>query len=362
MNLDSLVSDIEALQETIRRDHTTIGSNETRTRNMLIDPLLRALGWADSAVVTQEYLVRYGPGAADYGVVDYALHAPYQRAYPIAFIEAKRMSEDLTDDHRNQAITYAFDKGGSVQYVGLTNGDRWELYEVTKDGPRTIFDLSIRDQSAFDCAHMLLRWFPMLTAPDGERRVEPSGSLTPAVHTTTLPDVPEILIEPAHTVDIPKVLAWFGVSLIFGGIVGYFVGFRAAQPVGGGFAAFGIVVAAIAVIAGSVLSRSLLRKGWRRISNGLFGPMSGDRRRNLTWVGVAVAGGGVIGGVLGYLIGLQTAQPILDMFAVLGVIVLYTLIAVTVIVVLIAMIKGRPPRRWRKRYSSGWGRRRTRRY
>lgn len=149
MNLDSLVSDIEALQETIRRDHTTIGSNETRTRNMLIDPLLRALGWADSAVVTQEYLVRYGSGAADYGVVDYALHAPYQRAHPIAFIEAKRMSEDLTDDHRNQAITYAFDKGDSVQYVGLTNGDRWELYEVSKDGPRTIFDFSIRDQSAF---------------------------------------------------------------------------------------------------------------------------------------------------------------------------------------------------------------------
>lgn len=203
---------------------------------------------------------------------------------------------------------------------------------------------------------MLLRWFPVLTAPDGERRVEPAGSLTPAVHgTTTLPHVPEILIGPARTVDIPKVLAWLGVFLIFGGIVGYVVGFRAAQPVGEGFATFGIIVAAIAVIAGAVLSRSFLRKGWRRILGTLplawlFGPMRGDRRRNLTWVGVAVVGGGVIGGVLGYLIGLQTAQPILDMFAVLGRIVLYTLIAVTVIVVLFAIVKDRPLGRRTRRY------------
>ena len=282
------------------------------------------------------------------------------------------MSEDLTDDHRKQAITYAFDKGDSVQYVGLTNGDCWELYEVSEDGPRPIFDFSIRDQSAFDCAHMLLRWFPMLTSPDDERRVELAGSLTPAGQdTTTLPHVPEISIGPARTVDIPKILAWLGVFLIFGCIVGYVFGFRAAQPVGGGFATFGIVVAAVAVVAGAVLSRSLLRKGWRRIlgnstASRLFGPMRGERRRNLTWVGVAVVGGGAGGGVLGYFVGLQTAQPILDMFAVLGRIALYTLIAVAAVVVVFIMATSHRSRyrsgRWGKPYSSRWGRRRTRRY
>ena len=60
--LDALVSVIETLQERIRRDHATIGSNEARTRKELIDPLLTALGWDDSSVVTLEYLVRYGPG------------------------------------------------------------------------------------------------------------------------------------------------------------------------------------------------------------------------------------------------------------------------------------------------------------
>ena len=81
-----LVSVIESLQEQIKRDHATIGANETRTRNTLIDPLLKALGWADSSVITPEYLIRYGPRAV---VADYALHAPGQRAQPIAFIRGE---------------------------------------------------------------------------------------------------------------------------------------------------------------------------------------------------------------------------------------------------------------------------------
>ena len=155
--LDALVSVIETLQERIRRDHATIGSNETRTRRELIDPVLGALGWVDSSVVTPEYLVRYGPGGGDYRVADYALHAPGQRAQPIAFIEAKRMREDLTDDHRDQAFTYAYIRD-TARYVGLTNGDCWEFYEAGEDRFRCILDISIRDESALHCAEQL-RWF-----------------------------------------------------------------------------------------------------------------------------------------------------------------------------------------------------------
>ena len=152
--LDALVSVIETLQERIRRDHATIGSNETRTRRELIDPVLGALGWVDSSVVTPEYLVRYGPGGGDYRVADYALHAPGQRAQPIAFIEAKRMREDLTDDHRDQAFTYA-DIRDTARYVGLTNGDCWEFYEAHEDRFHCILDVSIRDESAAYCAEQL---------------------------------------------------------------------------------------------------------------------------------------------------------------------------------------------------------------
>ena len=68
-DLDALVSAIESLQERIRRDHETIGSNEIRTRTALVDPLLNALGWdtADPAMVIPEYAA--GGGAADYALL-----------------------------------------------------------------------------------------------------------------------------------------------------------------------------------------------------------------------------------------------------------------------------------------------------
>ena len=60
------------------------------------------------------------------------------------------------------------DKGGSVRQFGLTNGDRWELYELNEGEPCKIFEFSIRKQSASDCADLLLDYFshfPMLNRP-----------------------------------------------------------------------------------------------------------------------------------------------------------------------------------------------------
>ena len=150
---DALVSAIESLQERIHRDGDTIGSNEIRTRTALVDPLLTALGWdtTDPAMVIPEY-------AAGGGVADYALLkvTPDGNTPVIAFVEAKRLHEPL-ESHRAQMLTYANMAG--VKYAGLTNGDRWELYEVFKEAPlheRRIVDVSIRRERAFDCAVQLL--------------------------------------------------------------------------------------------------------------------------------------------------------------------------------------------------------------
>ena len=150
---DALVSAIESLQERIERDGDTIGSNEIRTRTALVDPLLTALGWdtTDPAMVIPEY-------AAGGGTADYALLKVTQDGNTpvIAFIEAKRLHEPL-ESHRAQMLTYANMAG--VKYAGLTNGDRWELYEVFKEAPlheRRILDVSLRREPAFDCAVQLL--------------------------------------------------------------------------------------------------------------------------------------------------------------------------------------------------------------
>ena len=183
--LDALAGVIKTLQERINRDHATIGSNETRTRNALVDPLLAALGWADPSVVTPEYLIRYGPGVAEYVIADYALHAPGQRGQPIAFIEAKRMREDLSDDHLDQALAYA-SMSNSVRYVGLTNGDRWEFYEIFEDGWGLILNISVREASASSCATRLLSFKRLI---EGLEDVEDFESL--GGH--------QVTEEPAHT-------------------------------------------------------------------------------------------------------------------------------------------------------------------
>ena len=159
-DLDALVSVIESLQERIKRDHDTIGADETRTRTALIDPLLSALGWdtANPAMVIPEY--RIGNMKVDYAL----LKVPKDRRkpQPVVLVEAKRMIEYLGDhrrgDHRRQLFNYAYTAG--VKYGCLTNGARWVLYDVfNRDAPRNdrrILDVSFRHESAFDCAVQLL--------------------------------------------------------------------------------------------------------------------------------------------------------------------------------------------------------------
>ena len=152
-DLDDLVRVIASLQERIRRDGDTIGSNEIRTRTALVDPLLTALGWdtTNPAMVVPEYAA--GGGTADYALLKMT---PDDGTPVIAFIEAKRLHEPL-EPHRAQMLTYANMAG--VRYAGLTNGDRWELYQVFKEAPlheRRIVDVSLRREPAFDCAVQLL--------------------------------------------------------------------------------------------------------------------------------------------------------------------------------------------------------------
>ena len=146
---DNLVKVIETLQKRIRSDGATIRGNELRSRTALIDPLLYALGWdaANPALVVPEYLA--GGGSADYALLKMERNA---KPPIIAFIDAERLGEDLRP-HRAQTLNIANIEG--VRYAGLTDGDRWELYEVFKEAPladRRILNVSIARERPFDCA------------------------------------------------------------------------------------------------------------------------------------------------------------------------------------------------------------------
>ena len=119
MALDSLQRVIEKLRKTVEAHRGYLAENETRTRQVLIDPLLRKLGWE----VSNPNIVQL-----EYGVkelrADYALMS---KGKPVAVVEAKRLGSDL--DVR-QAVTSANMAG--ISYAIVTDGDKWKMYDVFK--------------------------------------------------------------------------------------------------------------------------------------------------------------------------------------------------------------------------------------
>ena len=156
MPLDDLVEVIEILQQRIRDHGDSLRQNEIRTRVALIDPLLRALGWdvADPGLVTAEYDV--SGRRADYALLD-------SGNIPAATLEAKRLNEPL-ESHQMQMLNYSNASG--INFAGLTDGNRWELYDVFQRGTlqdRRILDVNISTESAYQCVlKFLLLWRPNL--------------------------------------------------------------------------------------------------------------------------------------------------------------------------------------------------------
>lgn len=167
--LDDLVNAIETLQQRIKSHGATLRESETRTRMALIDPLLQALGWdtADPAVVSPEYNV--GNLRADYALLT-------QDGSPAAIVEAKKLGESFDDkQHRMQTLNYA--NASNIDYAGLSDGDRWELYDVFKKDlleNRRILNVSVSTLPAHEIAlKMLLLWRPNLSSGQPVQANEP---------------------------------------------------------------------------------------------------------------------------------------------------------------------------------------------
>ena len=136
MALDELAATIETIKERIVGHRTSLAANETRTRQVLIDPLLAALGWdvSDPEHVELEYDVR-GKRA------DYALKSNGQ---VVAVIEAKSLERPLEERETRQALTYANES--AIAYMAVTDGDIWRMYDVFAAKPiedRIIMEFSI---------------------------------------------------------------------------------------------------------------------------------------------------------------------------------------------------------------------------
>lgn len=119
--LGPLVGAIETARRPMLAQRHKLAANETRTRNALIDPILRALDWdvSDPSRVTVEY-DHLPNGRVDYALLD-------QNGKAFAVIEAKKLDERL-EPHRGHLARYAYES--HPVFAVLTNGDIWELYSV----------------------------------------------------------------------------------------------------------------------------------------------------------------------------------------------------------------------------------------
>lgn len=149
MLLGPLVEKIEALTRIIRSERDTVAAHELRTRVVLIDPILRLIGWApeDPTAVVVEYAT--GNGRADYALLG-------EGGKPVALLEAKALGKPL-EAHTRQIVGYATETG--IGFAGITDGNRWMLYDVLRPVPmedKRLMDLTLTGDEPMTAAVDLL--------------------------------------------------------------------------------------------------------------------------------------------------------------------------------------------------------------
>ena len=167
MALDDLKETIETLRERIQAHRSYLEGNETRTRQVLIDPMLHELGWdvGDPNFVELEY--RIGRDWADYVLMG--------SGRPIAVIEAKALGKPLDEKETMQALNYANSAG--IPYMTLTNGDHWRMLEVFKQAPikdRILMNFQLTQDEPYACALQALGlWRPNLASGKPQEAATP---------------------------------------------------------------------------------------------------------------------------------------------------------------------------------------------
>ncbi len=177
MVLDELHELIETLQGRIDAHGPALQQSEALTRYVLIDPLLRGLGWdtGDPNQVIPEY--RSAAGSADYALFG-------QSNKPQVIIEAKKLGAQLDFKVRQQVTGYCQEEG--IPYAVITDGQRWELYDVFKPvamKDSIVVEIDLEGPTAKTSLDSLALWRPSVAEgniqvgppPVAEHSVFPEG-------------------------------------------------------------------------------------------------------------------------------------------------------------------------------------------
>ena len=192
MLLDDLYQVIEKLRERMETHQDKLKQSEALTRNALVDPLLRALGWdtEDPALAMPEY--RLGSGFADYALLN--------SGKPAIVIEAKKLGTPLYSA-AEQSVTYCVNDG--IRYFVATDGRKWDVYETHRPVPlaeKKIVSFDITDSPADVCLDALVLW--RRSVQSGTVRKAQTPLLEPQQESLVPVNLPEPAPEPVATTHI----------------------------------------------------------------------------------------------------------------------------------------------------------------
>jgi hypothetical protein len=147
--LSSLSETIRLVIESSSQYSDTLRKNEAATRTVLIDPVLRSLGW-DTANTSMVEVER----AFEQTRVDYALYDPKGSVRII--VEAKALGSNLNDNAiTRNIVNYAFTY--ETQDLFLTDGIVWKHVTGLQPGKVEISEVSFSVDSLVDCAAFLVQ-------------------------------------------------------------------------------------------------------------------------------------------------------------------------------------------------------------
>lgn len=187
MDLSKAVTLFEDLKDKIANHGDYIGGNETVTRVLLVDPVLKMLGWD----VTNPDLVvmEFAAASQKKERADYLLKS-HDSSH--AIVEAKKYDQSFRpDNHKTQADGYANYAG--VEFFIITDGARWALYKrdvrTRLEDLKPVIEFDIEQDDPVKCAlNALGMWRSNLISDGGPTEAsQPLFGSTPniASHLTT---------------------------------------------------------------------------------------------------------------------------------------------------------------------------------
>ena len=164
MDLTKAMEFFEEIKERFQNHQSYF--SEFRTRILLIDPVLRLLGWAVENPDLVE--LEYQPAESNRKSADYVLK---NNGKNVAIVEAKNTDKKIGDlKYREQADDYA--RYAEVKFFVLTNGVTWLLYErdlmTSLESLKPIVRFDVVHDEPHQCALAAISmWRPNLASDSG---------------------------------------------------------------------------------------------------------------------------------------------------------------------------------------------------